>query len=222
MLSAEYTVHRSMSLAGTLQWEWVDGDVYECKERSDTWSVGVWRKRKGRRGEKRENEGITLYNILPVCKGNESRVPHWGFIISKISQNNPFQHPPLPPPNFPAASTLSQTSVSAAPEDWQLPQKESFAVRGRGYEGKTAFCSRSGKAVVIIQSSCRFLPLCQITEQVLKTAMLCFSTCAGAIGKICIPYSWGFRLADSCLVWHSKIWTRALHFINAIQNCNDI
>lgn len=112
-----------MSLAGTLQWEWVDGDVYECKERRDTCSVGVRRKRKWGRGEKRENEGITLYNMLPVCKGNESGVPHWGFIIC---QNNPFQHPPLSLPDFPEASTLTQTSLSAEPEDWQLPQKESL------------------------------------------------------------------------------------------------
>lgn len=134
-LPAEYTVHLSMSSAGTLQWEWVDGDVYECKERRETWSVGVRWKQKGR-GEKRENEGVMLYNMLPVCKGNGSGVPYWGFIISKISHSNPFQHPPLPPlisqqpqqsPRRPPPSVCSTRRLTA---------KESFAVLGWGFEGK--------------------------------------------------------------------------------------
>lgn len=83
-LPAEYTVHLSMSSAGTLQWEWVDGDVYECKERRESWSVGVWWKRKGRE-EKRERTRGLRFIICCLCVKGMGVESHTGALSSPKS-----------------------------------------------------------------------------------------------------------------------------------------
>lgn len=66
-LWAEYTVHLSTSSAGTLQWEWVDGDVYECKERRERRSTMETEKGGG---EKRERtRGLHFIKCCLYVKG---------------------------------------------------------------------------------------------------------------------------------------------------------